>query len=475
MPSFVERKIRLLAFAVMLALVSACGKDRFIVPEKQDARTNTFREKGVETRRTVLFYCAGFNTISSYIEANVDSIALGYLPQGHRYDNQFLVFSKFPSKEGGYARQTSPALYKIYKNAAGEVKRDTLLTMPVGTVAASAETFGKVLNFIKDNCASSSYGVIFSSHATGWMPKGYYTSPWNYDHYESFSTENEPGGAPEGFSLQGLQGEGAIPYADFPLLEGGPVTKTPSSKSPGKAPERAPLTKSVGQENDFSGGTKLSYEIDFEKFAEAIPMKLDYIIFDACLMGGAEVAYSLKDKCDYLVLSPAEILAEGMYYGSMGSHLLEGETADLKAVCEDTFRYYDAKSGDYRSVTISLVDCSALDGLAKVCADIFGKYRANLESVNPELVQRYYRMGRHWFYDLKDIAAKAGATDGELAALEGALDRTVVYKAATKSFIGDFDIKVYSGLSMYLPSAGSAYLNNYYRTLSWNKATGLVL
>ena len=39
-----------------------------------------------------------------------------------------------------------------------------------------------------------------------------------------------------------------------------------------------------------------------------------------------------------------------------------------------------------------------------------------------------------------------------------------------------FDIPLVSccGLSMYLPCNGSEYLDNFYKTLEWNKATALV-
>ena len=37
-----------------------------------------------------------------------------------------------------------------------------------------------------------------------------------------------------------------------------------------------------------------------------------------------------------------------------------------------------------------------------------------------------------------------------------------------------FEIKTFSGFSMYLPSHGSGELNRFYRTLDWNIATGLV-
>ena len=37
-----------------------------------------------------------------------------------------------------------------------------------------------------------------------------------------------------------------------------------------------------------------------------------------------------------------------------------------------------------------------------------------------------------------------------------------------------FEIKTFSGLSMYLPANGHSQLDLYYKTLDWNTATGLV-
>ena len=58
--------------------------------------------------------------------------------------------------------------------------------------------------------------------------------------------------------------------------------------------------------------------------------------------------------------------------------------------------------------------------------------------------------------------------------LKTALEGCVVYKAATPEFISDIKLEKHSGLSMYLPFTDRGYLNNFYRTLEWNKATGLV-
>ena len=121
-----------------------------------------------------------------------------------------------------------------------------------------------------------------------------------------------------------------------------------------------------------------------------------------------------------------------------------------------------------------MVDCTMVSPLAQACQEFFEKYREAIALLEGTKVQRYYRGDYHWFFDLYDIVAKAGAAEEELIVLQNALDQCVVYKAATPGFMGSFNIKTYSGLSMYLSSQGSAELDKYYRTLQWNKDTALV-
>ena len=89
-------------------------------------------------------------------------------------------------------------------------------------------------------------------------------------------------------------------------------------------------------------------------------------------------------------------------------------------------------------------------------------------------MQRYYRSGYHWFYDLESILMEAGITSEELGRLRAALGACVLYKGHTPNFMNSFEINVFSGFSMYLPAHGNAELSKYYKTLEWNKATGLV-
>ena len=94
--------------------------------------------------------------------------------------------------------------------------------------------------------------------------------------------------------------------------------------------------------------------------------------------------------------------------------------------------------------------------------------------MNGDNVQGYFRYDRHFFYDLKDILVKAGITAEETAQLQDALDQCVLYKAATDYFIS-IRIRYACGLSMYLPSKGSDFLDGFYKEhLDWNRATELV-
>lgn len=402
------------------------------------------REIGTDTRKVLLLYSAGFNSISSYLKEDIEDLSKGWIPRQRRSDDVILVYSHQPSARGQYSKKTSPVLFRMYSTAEGNVVRDTLAVYEPGTISSSAPQLHDVLSYVKEEFPAKSYGMIFSSHATGYLPSGFYSKPEGYIFSEGMMRR------------QGL----ARPAAPVPV----PYIE------PGQDPG-LPAVKSVGQ--DVEG--MLSYEMDIRDFADAIPMKLDYILFDACLMGGIEVAYELAGKCDMVGFSQAEVLAEGFNYTTLASHLLGNKpSSDPYSVCKDYFTQYDIQSGVYRSATISLIDCNSLEPLAQSCRDLFAKYDEQIQSLDPSAVQRFYRSSRHWFYDLQSILEKAGMTEIEKEELNAALDLCILYKGATPSFMQEFYINTFSGFSMYLPSHGHPELDKYYKTLKWNQATGLV-
>ena len=395
----------------------------------------------------MLLYSAGYNSLSSFLKEDISDLTKGWIPGSGKDENILLVYSH-NRKSGGYETPNPPVLYRMYKNRKGVTVKDTLKTYTKETHSATAEQLNEVLNYVKTAFPAKSYGMIFSSHATGYLPAGYYGNPGQYVFKEKSGMRRRQG--------KNIHTTNPVPYyaPDFdPSL---------------------PAVKSIGQDQIGTSGNYLSYEIELDDFAEAIPMPLEYILFDACLMGGIEVAYELREKCRYVGFSQAEVLAEGFDYSKLAGHLIGTDTPDPKSVCDDYFQQYDIQTGIYRSATISMVDCTKLEPLADICHTLFEKYRTEIDQLDPNKIQRFFRSRYHWFYDMEDIIAKAGATEDELSQLQSALSDCVVYKAATPSFMEDFDINVFSGFSMYLPCHGNEELDKFYQTLAWNKATSLV-
>lgn len=377
----------------------------------------------------VVIYCGlGYNNLSASLRNNLEQLRQGNLPYSSS-DKAIVAFCHNTAQGEGYTTANPPVLLQ-FCNRDGQNVIDTLKTYPSDMESSTAESITKVLFDIRELFPSRSYGMIFSSHSTGWTPCGYQ------------ATE-------EGVSIM--------------------------STSMDAQQEDFPLTKSLGSQ--YLGSYRNNLEIDLSEFAAAIPMKLEYIIFDSCLMGGVEVAWELKDVCDKIVFSPAEILAEGFVYKPFAWHLLALREPDLKSICEDYFNYYDAQSGSSRSATVTLLDCHGLEKLAQVYSGIIASHRDGFESIDRSKVQPYfYSAGsgtKDWFFDLRDAAVQAGAFSGELASLDAALADCIEYHAETDYFFKT-PLERCCGLSTYLPSPSRPKLTAYYKGLGWNRAVGLV-
>lgn len=313
--------------------------------------------------------------------------------------------------DGSYTKAVNPVLMEVYTDMNGNPVMDTIATYP-GRTGSDAGLLNEVLLKIKDGYPAEEYGFLFSSHGTGWLPFDYYANP----------------------------------------------------------------TKTLGSDTSYEGGSLHSgYEMDVTDFAAAFPMKMEYMLLDACFASGIETAYELKDVTDYFVASPAEILSDGLVYTDIVRRVMGQQEADVYGICEDYMKHYE---NQYAAIT--LVDCRKLDRLAEVCSVLFEKYRYEMDSVDEQKIQAYFRRERrpsnekHWFYDLEDIFIQCEATPSDLDLLHSALEECVLFADATERLFGYTGNQHVCGLSMYLPQMGNEYLNDYYRTYKWNKDTGLV-
>lgn len=416
--------------AAVIAVISfiSCSlsdKEDFEImsPWSENSRMEGTRVPNSESRHVFIMYSIGFNNLSHYLKEDISDLENSPLPGHFRSDDVILVFAH--NTDGQYTNTTSPVLIRLNEGPDGKTVRDTVKVFEKGTVSASAQTLNQVLTYIKEEYPAESYGMLMSSHATGWVPAGYTSDPSGYE---------------GNMDLQRSFGS-----------------------------QRIPVT-SVDQPS--------AYEIDIDDLAQAIPITLDYIIFDACFMGGVEVAYELRNVCRRICASQTEILADGMNYHTLVSYLTGEDTPDLTGFCLSYYEYYNSRTRENRSATISCIDCTRMEPLAEICREIFQANREAIHSLNRASVQQYFRsvfQSQHgWFYDLEDIAAQCGATPDQLERLHQALDECICFKAATERFMESFTIRTHCGLSMYLPHADRLFLNSFYRSLAWNEATGLV-
>lgn len=396
---FSARILRSIAVICLLTAFCACCKSD-PEPAKRD--------------RVLLYYAAGFNSISSYIEEDIEELcSKGYVPDKNSR-NVLLVFQNLV--KGSYSDPVTPELFRVYRNSDGKIVKETVFTFAPGTVAASAGTLFATLSYVRYEFPSAKYGLIFSSHATGWLPASH--------------------------TVRSLSRSSVSPL-------------------------------SIGNEYSPETGVSVQYEMDLADFAEAIPMHLDYILFDACFMGGVEVAYQLKDVCDRVAFSPAEVIADGFDYTTMAEYLLQADS-DLYGVCKAYYDHYMSLSGSYNSATVSLVDCSGMDSLAETCKEIYKAHRTELDALVPKDIQCFGRKEEHrYFYDLKDIMNHLGLTPEEMESFESALDDCIVYAATTGRMIElPIDIEKFCGLSSYCTNKDT--YDDFYKTLSWNQATGMI-
>lgn len=383
--------------------------------------------------KVFLMVSGGHNNLSNYLTTDQKDMERNWLPGGTPEDKDVLVFLSRVNRTAGFANTEVPVLYRMYRCADGSVRRDTLHRWGEDDrLFKDGGVLHDALSMIRKRFPAKSYGMVISSHGTGWLPPRYYYNPEKYE-------------------------KGLLP-------------------APGK--------RSIGEDDDGD----VALEMPLMDFIAAIPYKLDYALIDCCLCGGVEVAWGLRGKADYVGFSQTEILADGFDYKKIVQRLLGGAMPDAEAVCRDYFAQY----GENGSATISLVDTREMDDLASVCATLFEKYRAELSVLDggvdedwesPDYgnykVQGYFRYNRHYFYDLEDILLKVGITEEEHAQLTAALNRCILYKAHSNWFMRTswegFPINIHSGFSMYLPSMGTELLNNYYiNNIAWNTATRLV-
>jgi len=224
-----------------------------------------------------------------------------------------------------------------------------------------------------------------------------------------------------------------------------------------------------------SFGESDNVEMDIHDLARSIPSNLfDVLIFDACNMGSIEILYELKEKANYIVASPTEILAKGFPYSLIIPSFFENDI-DAVSIGKTFFDYYDQQMGEYRSATIGVVKTSELKFLAQKTKELICNAELS-QSLYERLnyVQFYDRYQNKIFFDFKQVIECIDVSNNNLfPSFLTQLEKAVIYSAHTNIFLNQYEIKNCSGLSCFIPNKmHSSTIKNYYKTLSWYNDSG---
>lgn len=230
-------------------------------------------------------------------------------------------------------------------------------------------------------------------------------------------------------------------------------------------------TKSTNVPLEYSFGSDLlaptQYrQINVDDLADAIPDNVfNFIWFDSCLMSNIETIYQFRNKCNYFVSYPTEVLDDGMPYHLTLPYMI-GSVPSLVEASETFFNYYKNSFA-----TIATIDMSQIEVLANYCKSI---YTSGI-SIPVASLMRYSRGSMDHFYDLGDyskaMAESAGYTlpEGEW---EEVLDRVMLYKNTTYGNLLGLRIypERYSGISTHVYEFDNISDNEpYYQSLDWYK------
>lgn len=239
------------------------------------------------------------------------------------------------------------------------------------------------------------------------------------------------------------------------------------------------------------------YNIDIPDLANVLKKsfseKLDFVLFDACMMGNAEVGYELEDVTSHCIASVMETPVYGFPYDQILPYLYT-ENIDYSAVCHEFISFNKTK--DVWG-TCAVMDCSQMENLASAVKAKLSEWQDALSSVSMQNVQQYGAYGwgrdyRYFSYDLLDFFRELGRKSGvknldlneAVSTVQSALNQAVIAKDCLSGTDYEFDGVIvdearFCGIGMYIPKEYNPYVanktawNDYYeQSISWYHAAG---
>jgi hypothetical protein len=195
----------------------------------------------------------------------------------------------------------------------------------------------------------------------------------------------------------------------------------------------------------------------------------ELLLLDACFMGTIEVAYELRKSCDYLLVSPSEIVSSGFPYIDIVDDFTHNAINPL-AIAVKFFNYYSNKKNALQSATISVIDTRYLTDLASKMKPLYADYVLCKDKIPIHELTQYDRTVSNYFFDFKSfVSFVSGQTKNDYSDVLKTYEKALPFYLHTSKMFDALDLIGTSGLSVYVPNTfiKRSELHEYYKTLLW--------
>ena len=301
--------------------------------------------------------------------------------------------------------------------------------------SADAEVLSRVINKVVQDYPADSYGMIFFSHGSGWLPEGTLSRPY------SLVIDDNNGGGKTNREMEYYDFAAAIPdkQFDFIILEACLMADVMSMYELRNKTEYV-LASSAEIVAPGFGGASSDGRITTEIYKKEI-MRL----------------YDTKNDTKETVLG---------FINSYYDHIAARPENDV-----------------YCSTTLSLIKMDEMVNLATITKAVLNGKSLDETTLLVDSIQHFDRPNsdqvvggfsrNNKYFDLAHTIEKLVSTS-EYNIFNSQMEKTVVWKASTKRFFAggsdSFYINHHSGLTTYIEQDAFPYLNSVYKNSSWYKA-----
>ena len=209
--------------------------------------------------------------------------------------------------------------------------------------------------------------------------------------------------------------------------------------------------------------------MDIIDLKNALNRKFEFILFDACYMGCIEVAYELRNKANYIISSPTEVLSYGFPYQTIVPYLFNEPFDATKIASSYISSYQNQKSSILQSASVSVINTDQFSNLISATNEIFS-LADTLYNVNS--LQQLDVNNSNLLYDFGDLYTHLNISKSMKQNLQQKFNDLIPYKNSTSQILNELTLHSYSGLSSYILNKNDSAYFGYYKKLDWYQDSG---